>query len=82
MEHVITFVNAVANNVMLQLSRRHDFRNTIFKIKHILYMSPGSAPPLPLKLWLLTYRHYHPSAYKSQSDICLIRTYLISIADG
>jgi hypothetical protein len=41
-------VNAVANNVMLELYPGHDFYNIIFKVKHKLYIASGSAmPPTP-----------------------------------
>jgi hypothetical protein len=39
------YLNAVANSVMLAL-HLHDFHDTLFKIKHKLYIASGSAPPL------------------------------------
>jgi hypothetical protein len=47
MEHVVIFacmyINAVADSVVLYL--QHDFYNTIFKIKHKLYIASASEPP-------------------------------------
>jgi hypothetical protein len=41
------YINAVANSVMLQLYLRHDFCNTVFKIKYKLYIASRSAAPPP-----------------------------------
>jgi hypothetical protein len=47
------YINAVADRVMLYL--QHDFYNTIFKIKHRLYIASGSAPSKEtfwVRIWL------------------------------
>ena len=41
--YIRVYINAVANNVMLQLYLHYFI--TIFKIKHKLYITPASAPP-------------------------------------
>ena len=40
MDHVVKYmyINAVDNNVMLQVYLRHDFYNIIFNMKHKLYI--------------------------------------------
>jgi hypothetical protein len=52
MEHVVIcrlYIYIVANSVILQLYLRYDFYNIIFKIKHKLYISSGSAHPSSMK---------------------------------
>ena len=57
--YICTYMNAVANNVMLYLG--HDFYNIIFKIKYKLYIASGLAPPTPPseKCWVRTWDHLH-----------------------
>jgi hypothetical protein len=43
--YIRMYINAVAGSVMLCL--QHDVYNTIFKIKHKLYIALKSAPPPP-----------------------------------
>jgi hypothetical protein len=53
MSYIHMYINAVADSVMLYL--RHDFYNTIFKIKRNVYIASGLPPPSPNeKFWMRT----------------------------
>jgi hypothetical protein len=43
--YIRMYIHAAADSVMLCL--QHDFYDTIFKIKQIIYISSGSVPPPP-----------------------------------
>jgi len=44
------YINVGADGVMLQLTLRHDFYNTTFKIEHKFYIASGSAHPTEWKV--------------------------------
>jgi len=49
--YIYMYINALAKNFVLQLYLWHDFYNTIFKVKHKLYIAPGCWP-WPYILWV------------------------------